>query len=205
MGVEDFAKDSQILASNHSSSFLDPSNLPTHTLCKYLDIPVPSYKPTLVPHQHAVRRDQTHSKSPWTGLRIIHTPGHTPDEIAIWDAGERMLFVGDTLYEHAPIIFPSEGSIVTWFKSVDALLELVGTEATSISCGHETAGEPAQKVLSGARAFMVDVVEGREPVKRRYDKRGEAFVEYVQESRLFSLACPERLVQEAQNVASTLH
>ncbi|KAI0701202.1 Metallo-hydrolase/oxidoreductase [Cytidiella melzeri] len=202
LGVEEFAQDSQILASSHSPSFLDPDNMPTHSLCKYLNIPVPSYKPILVPHQHYIRMDQAKNDSPWTGLQVLHTPGHTPDELAIWDAGEQMLYVGDTLYEWEPIIFPAEGSIVTWLKSVDKLLVLVGRKEVKVCCGHVTAGQPALKVISGAKSFMINVLEGREPVRRRSEKRGETFVEYIQDNQWFSLACPERLVREAQQTLS---
>ncbi|KAI0090169.1 Metallo-hydrolase/oxidoreductase [Irpex rosettiformis] len=210
LGVEEFAKDSQILASGHSSTFLDPDNLPAHSLCKFLDIPVPSYKPILVPHEHPVRMNNGDNKeglNPWTGLRILHTPGHTPDELAVWDSGEHMLYVGDTLYEWAPIIFPAEGSITTWIKSVDELLELIsgeGTKEVKVSCGHVTAARPAREVITGAKTFIVDVLEGREPVRRRSEKRGEAFVEYVQDDHRFSLGCPERLVQEAQQALTRL-
>jgi glyoxylase-like metal-dependent hydrolase (beta-lactamase superfamily II) len=200
VGVEEFARDSQILASSYSPSFLEPESLPTHTLCKFLDIAVPSYKPTLVAHNHAIRMSQANDRNPWTGLRVLHTPGHTPDELAIWDVGERMLYVGDTLYEWTPIIFPAEGSITMWLNTVEELLQLVGVEETKISCGHTTAGKPAREVITGAKSFMMDVLEGREPVRRQYEKRGEVFVEYVQDSHRFSLACPERLVREAQQV-----
>lgn len=202
LGVEEFAKDSQILASDHAPSFLDPDNLPTHTLCKYMDVPVPLYTPILVPHMHLIRMDQKEEKNPWTGLKVIHTPGHTPDEIAIWDEGERMLYVGDTLYEWAPIIFPNEGSIVTWLDSVDGLLKLLGTEDAKVSSGHVTAGQPAQRVITGAKSFMMDVLEGREKIRQRTEKRGEAFVQYIQKGHRFSLACPERLVHEAQQSLS---
>lgn len=209
MGVEEFAKDSQILASGYSPSFLDPASLPAHSLCESLNIPTPSYNPILVPDEHPVRMDNEHEKklNPWTGLRILHTPGHTPDELAVWDVGERMLYVGDTLYEWEPILFPAEGSIVTWLKSVDKLLEVIdgeGEKEVKVSCGHVTAGQPAREVITGAKAFIVDVLEEREPVRRRSEKRGETFVEYVQEGHRFSLGCPERLVREAQEAITKL-
>lgn len=202
VGIEQFASDSPVLASNHCPSFLDPTVLPQHTLCQFLDIQVPSYKPTLVPNRHRVTSAHISSDKtrPWTGLTIIHTAGHTPDEIAIWDEGERVLYVGDTLYEWAPIIFPKEGSIIAWLKSVDELLQLVGTEMeTKICCGHVTAGKPARDVINGAKLFMMDVLTGREEAKQRGERRGEAFVQYIQEGYRFSLACPERLIREAQN------
>ena len=202
-------KDSVILASGHDASFLSPDALPVHSLCEYLDIDTPKYTPTLVPHLHEIQSaypastsqtvDSTEVESIPLGVTLLHTPGHVPDELALWDASEQMLYVGDTLYEHAHIIFPNEGSIVHWFTSVDMLISLVRPfPEARISCGHVTAGRPALEVLSAARGFMGDVVEGREKVRARFEKRGEVCVEYVQEGGVYSLACPERLVEEAK-------
>lgn len=200
VGVEQFAKDSPILASDHNPSFLDPARLPDHTLCKVFGIPVPSYEPQLVPHQHKILSDQAGpgGTRPWTGLTIIHTPGHTPDHIALWDENERMIYVGDTLYEWSPIIFTGQGSIVDWLKSVDKLLETIGSDEAQVSSGHVTAGKPAQDVIKSTKAFMMDVLSGKEQVKRREEKAGEEFVHYIQKGHHYSLACPERLVREAQ-------
>ncbi|GJE96601.1 MBL fold metallo-hydrolase [Phanerochaete sordida] len=193
LGVEQFAKDSTILASAYSPSFIAPENLAEHSLCASLGIPTPQYSPTLVAH-----REPLPGLGPATML-ALHTPGHTPDELAVWDADERVLYVGDTLYEWAHIIFPREGSLVEWVRSVDMLLDLVGRDTPAKICaGHVTAGRPARDVLTAARAFMMDVVEGRERVKRRFEKRGEICVEYIKEGMRFSLLCPERLVLEAQ-------
>lgn len=129
----------------------------------------------------------------------LHTPGHTPDELAVWDEDERVLYVGDTLYEWANIIFPNEGSIVDWMHSVDMLIDLVGKETPATICaGHVTAGRPARDVLTSARAFMKDVISGKEGVKRKFEKRGEICVQYIKEGMRYSLVCPERLVVEAK-------
>ena len=135
-------------------------------------------------------------------MTLLHTPGHTPDELALWDDEEGMLYVGDTLYERAPIIFPNEGSIIQWLDTVNALLGLVRdsgkAEQVKVNCGHSTVDTAALDVLETARSFMMDVIEGREPVKRTMTKRGEEHVEYVQRGGRYSLICPERLVREAR-------
>jgi glyoxylase-like metal-dependent hydrolase (beta-lactamase superfamily II) len=203
VGVEGF-DDSPILASSHSPPFLSPSVLPEHSLCKYLSITTPSYKPTLVPHNHDVT---SKSGSP-LGLTILHTPGHTPDSLSVWDARDRMLYVGDTLYQYAPIIFPAEGSIIEWWASMNALLDHVARADADIgnplaptarlSAGHTTAGQPADEILRATRSFIAAVLRGELDEKDREMRRGEDFVSYVQEGMRFSLICPERLIREAK-------
>lgn len=140
------------------------------------------------------------------GVTVLHTPGHTPDELALWDAKESVLYVGDTLYEDDPIIFPEEGSLPTWFSTIDELLAFVRSRPNAsqvkINCGHATAMKPAIDVLEATKKFMNDVVSGKEPLKGRYQRRGDWVVEYKQATGRFSLICPERLVLEARNPAS---
>jgi len=124
-----------------------------------------------------------------------------------------MLYVGDSLYEYEPIIFPREGSIVTWFSSMDYLISFVEEKNAAlpastrnnsipmevlINSGHRTTLRPALEVLVGARAFIEDVIAGREKAKRRGWGRGEEIVIYEQAGDRFSLRCPERLIQEAR-------
>ncbi|KAJ4477147.1 Metallo-hydrolase/oxidoreductase [Lentinula aciculospora] len=201
-----FYSDSPIFASSHCPEFL--SNIPEHSLCNFLDIHTPKYTPSVVSHGHIISNLIT----------ILHTPGHTPDSLTIYDSTSNppMLYVGDTLYEYEPIMFPSEGSIVDWFRSIEALIEFVETQERSgseeeeplkfkdekhqqrvlLNAGHVTYLQPALTVLRAVMAFMEDVVSGREPVRRRWVKRGEETVEYRQSQSLakYSLICPERLI-----------
>ncbi|KAF8515693.1 Metallo-hydrolase/oxidoreductase [Hysterangium stoloniferum] len=205
-----YSNDSPILASSYSPAFLSPSKLPESSLCKYLDIETPSYTATLVPHLHPItspgeRQIPLH-------VSVLHTPGHTPDELALYDEQEMMLYVGDSLYEYEPIIFPAAGSIVTWFDSMDYLVDFVRQKNDKsaekeallsgqvlINSGHRTAVRPAIDVLLAAKAFVQDVIDGKEPVKSRTVVRGEVSVAYEQVGSRFSLRCPERLVLEARD------
>ncbi|KAF8807028.1 Metallo-hydrolase/oxidoreductase [Phlegmacium glaucopus] len=205
LGVEDFLN-SVILASEHDPNFLERDALPEHSLCSALGIKTPQYTPTLVPHLYSITSSGPEAIP--LGVTILHTPGHTPDEIALYDHAEMMLYVGDSLYEYEPIIFPSEGSIVTWFESMDYLILFVeainGDPKTASGCevqinsGHCTVLQPALEILLAAKAFMGDVVEGREKVKERQQRRGEETVTYEQSGGRFSLRCPERLILEMQ-------
>ncbi|KAF8656818.1 hypothetical protein AX16_002367 [Volvariella volvacea WC 439] len=120
LAVEQF-KDSLIIASDYSPSFLSSANLAENSLCTSLGLQLPGYTPTLVPHLYELHSPTDPKQS--LGLTILHTPGHTPDELALYDAEERMLYVGDILYEHERIIFPNEGSVIDWFE-ICGLLDL---------------------------------------------------------------------------------
>ncbi|KAJ7475799.1 hypothetical protein FB451DRAFT_1034349 [Mycena latifolia] len=201
LGMEQFQSESQILASSHSPSFISKSNLPTHSLCKSMGIRTPVYNPILVPHLHAVR-SKTHVP---LGVSILHTPGHTPDELALFDYSEKMLYVGDSLYEEETIIFPKEGSIVEWLSSIKYLILFVKAEnqtgRVQINSGHRTVCRPALEVLVATNEFMQDVISGREPVRERMTVRGEENVVYLQQGGRFKLRCPERLVLAAREIS----
>lgn len=218
VGVEQFANDSPIFVSSHSLDFISPANLPIHSLCQDLGIQTPQYTTTPISHGQEIQITRHHPRSSSdkggsidtkiaesavsTGVVALHTPGHTPDELALWDEEEGMLYVGDTFYEWAHIIFPVEGSIVDWFQSVDMLINLIHAStkkgSAKINCGHTTAGRPALEVLQGARDFMMDVLSRRERVRDRFEKRGEVFEVYAQEGMRYSLACPKRLIDTAR-------
>ncbi|KAF8992851.1 beta-lactamase-like protein [Cyathus striatus] len=202
LGNEHFSKDSPILASSYDPEFISPDMLPEHSLCNHLGIDVPTYVPQLVPHLYQLVSDNDEVP---LGVTVLHTPGHTPDELALYDEREMMLFVGDTLYEIEPIIFPKEGSIVAWFDSVDYLVKFVkernvasDEKKVMLNAGHGRVLQPALDVLQASKEFLLDVVEGRIDAHERSENRGEIRVRYDQPSGHFALVCPERLILEAR-------
>ncbi|KLO08868.1 Metallo-hydrolase/oxidoreductase [Schizopora paradoxa] len=203
LAIDQFANDSVIFASSHSPSFLSPKNFPKNSLCERLGIETPSYTPTLVPHNVSLSYMNTATR-----LRFLHTPGHTPDELAIWDDDEDILYVGDTVYEWDPIIFPLQGDISVWFDSMNFLIEFVrerneqnykrGRPTARINSGHATSMADALDVLLEGKKFLQDVVAGNEPLKNRTESGGVVQVHYAQENGRFSLRCPEALIEEAR-------
>ncbi|EMD34135.1 hypothetical protein CERSUDRAFT_117629 [Gelatoporia subvermispora B] len=199
LGVEQFAVDSPIYESAHLPSFVSSQNLPKNSHCKALGVRTPSFEPTLVPHRS---RLVFFAPDFSTNVVLLHTPGHTPDEVALWDTDENMLYVGDTLYEFEPIIFPAEGDIVDWLGSIDMLMDVVlgstSPERALINCGHRTTMRPAKEVLQSTKAFMMDVLAGKMKVHRRETRRGIEYVEYVQPDQRYRLTCPEVLILGAR-------
>jgi glyoxylase-like metal-dependent hydrolase (beta-lactamase superfamily II) len=68
-------------------------------------------------------------------LRVIDTPGHSPDGISLFDARHGVLFVGDTLMEGALYAHYDESSLHDLLASARKLAAL-GAEVRVICAGH---------------------------------------------------------------------
>ena len=112
---------STIWASSYDKSFLDEENLPTTSLCHLVDMKLPEYT---VSHWADDGQMVTFNNDD-LNLVIYHTPGHTPDQIAIWDSEERFIFVGDTMYDTAHIIFPIQSNMLLYVETLGKLKTLV--------------------------------------------------------------------------------
>jgi len=128
------------------------------------------------------------------GITILHTPGHTPDELAWYDHNEMYLYVGDSFYERGEdgmdIIFPAEGNLVEWYFSLMKLRGFVrsqnsraalvdepeGTDdededdwvkisrRVKVGCGHQTAGADAEGIMRDLEDLWWRVLRGEVPV-----------------------------------------
>ena len=133
-----------------------------------------------------------------------------------------MLYVGDTLYAHSPIIFPPEGNLTHWFQSIDLLISVcishttpTQTSPTSTStltqtsiqtprlnAGHSSSLQPALSILSGAKTFLKDVVSGLEPIQDQITIDGVLYAIYTQSrsrSRSHSVLRPSRKSSDAND------
>ena len=59
-------------------------------------------------------------------LEVLHTPGHSPDHIALWHAESRTVFVGDLLQLGTTVFIPasSGGSLSEYLASLERLRQL---------------------------------------------------------------------------------
>jgi glyoxylase-like metal-dependent hydrolase (beta-lactamase superfamily II) len=192
---------STIWASSYQKSFLDKKNLPTTSLCDLVGMETPKYDISNWASDLACVKH----KDTDLGLQIIHTPGHTPDEIAVWDASERTLYVGDTLYEWVPIIFPKEANIKLFSSSIARLKELVKTwnsdtdlllPKVKIACGHVTSCVDAAEILDEVDTFLYQVVKGWLEPSREEENRGELDQRFERKDKKLSLRAPKRLLDE---------
>lgn len=64
-------------------------------------------------------------------LEVLHTPGHSPDHIALWHADSRTVFVGDLLQLGTTVFIPasSGGNLADYLRSLDRLRQLAPVRA----------------------------------------------------------------------------
>ena len=137
-----------VVSSSHKKSFIVPrSNLAENSLCNDIRVPPPHYDITwaadreeLKYHRAASKPDKGRVVPPDvldTNLTILHTPGHTPDSLTWYDSHERLICVGDSLYEREspesrtageppmPTIFDIESDLLDWWDSLKEVLKFV--------------------------------------------------------------------------------
>jgi glyoxylase-like metal-dependent hydrolase (beta-lactamase superfamily II) len=102
-------------------------------------------------------------------VQVIHTPGHTPDEIALYYAKEWRLFVGDSFYQWQPITLRVDGESFGAFEcSVLKLLALVESEEAKfpqappivMCCGHVDDFLPAKEALQQVVKLIAGIKDG---------------------------------------------
>ena len=212
LGLEQFRDASpEIVASLAGKSFIE-DDLPEHSLCKSLDIPTPQYKITQWgPDFHSLSFDGEP-----LGIQILHTPGHTPDELAWYDESERHLYVGDSFYQRVAedesyeqaILFPKEGNISDYLASLDKLItfvdaknadETASRDSLKIGCGHVTSSVDAKEILLAVQKLFVNILKDKVPIVQREEKRGEEWVTWRENGEpRFSVAAPKRIMVDAK-------
>ena len=210
LGITEFLDISPIiLASAHGRLFIE-SDLAEHSLCHYIGVPTPAYS---VSYWASDMQNILYDKRSLQ-LEILHTPGHTPDELAWYDSQERHIYVGDTFYERVAedksytqaIVFPKEGNLIDYMQTLEKLLSFVkernadgNKSRVKLGCGHITASVDALEILVAVQKFFHDILAGIIPVIKSVEKRGEVH-DLWQEAGdpRFSVIGPRRLVLDAR-------
>ena len=211
LGIPSFQEVSPvILASSNEKSFIE-DDLPKHSLCSDIDVPTPEY---IVSYWAEDMEKITYNDTS-IGIQVLHTPGHTPDELAWYDEAEHHLYVGDSFYERLAadksytqaIIFPKEGDVIVYMQSLEKLLSFVENEnrlhnysGVRVGCGHITSSVDGLEILKEVQRYFWDVIDGVIPVRESVEKRGEVHDLWQEEDGevRFSLMGPRRLVADAR-------
>lgn len=64
--------------------------------------------------------------TPEGSLVVVHTPGHSPDHVALWHADSRTVFVGDLLVQGGTVVIPAShgGSLTAYLASLARIAAL---------------------------------------------------------------------------------
>ncbi|MDD1645984.1 MAG: MBL fold metallo-hydrolase [Methanomicrobiales archaeon] len=93
------------------------------------------------------------------GLTCIHTPGHTPGSICLFDPEEKVLFSGDTLLtERGRIQGPSERSSARQEEATRSLARIASLDFEILLPGH---GEPVGPEASARLREFLAPAQGR--------------------------------------------
>ncbi len=179
-GMEAFYRSgASIVASGFNKSFVAPENLAANSLCDAFGTVTPKYTYDVF----ATQNERLRYQGVDLGLMTLHTPGHTPDSMAIYDEDERWIFTGDTLYKRlvrlpwgdiqdVPIVLPLQGNWKDFVASVTELLDFVNKhdqgaapeKRIRLSAGHTTSGELAGQTIQGALDLIQRVQRDEVPI-----------------------------------------
>jgi glyoxylase-like metal-dependent hydrolase (beta-lactamase superfamily II) len=216
-----------ILSSSHARTFATPYEvLVEHSLCASEGLRAPVYQTSIWAEDiETIIYRHPSGSSIHLPIITLHTPGHTPDSLSWYDTEERVLYVGDSFYEQesndtreapwgpespASILFPNEGNLLNWWRSLDKLVAFVDARneeqgaRVTLAAGHVTAGVDAQEFLRDVRRSMATILRDEADFQEQPMKRGEHFGHWTIKKQVdaasgFSLGAPLRIIQEGRN------
>ncbi|ETN43057.1 uncharacterized protein HMPREF1541_02215 [Cyphellophora europaea CBS 101466] len=217
--------DVSVVASSYAPSFITPySKLQQHSLCDFYSLAAPRYEISIWAHDQ--ERLSFRDLDLDLDIRLLHTPGHTPDSLSWYHSKSRTLFVGDSFYQQtsydtrtapwgeeksAPIIFTPEGNIFDWWGSLKTLIAFVEHENETadterplvrLGAGHVTASAEAYGFLLRVRAFAGRVMRDEIHSERMPDRQGLQVRHWKEDkddrTAEFSLVAPLKLVDDAR-------
>ena len=91
-------------------------------------------------------------------LTVLHTPGHSPGSICLWEEGRGLLFSGDTIYDDPIYAHLPHSNFDDYVQSLSTLCSLVPKIKKVFPSHGQTPLEP-MIILRIAQAFQ-DIAQG---------------------------------------------
>lgn len=171
MGIQSLLNvgvDLTVLTSSHRKSWVTPyHNLQKHSLCDRMSLQAPKYDARWIEDASKISYHAGTSLLE-TSITVIHTPGHTPDSLSLYDAESNTLSVGDMFYEKEsdetrsgsgkwkreppmPVMFGEEGNIIDWNASMHRVLDFVRAENRRLEISTATPQESYKQTGIGSQ------------------------------------------------------
>ena len=95
---------------------------------------------------------------PLGGLRVVHTPGHTPDSICLYSPRYKLLIVGDALVKsHNNPQLPHRMVAMNFKEAVDSVRKIAGLDIDILCFGH---GKPLNEDVHAKLLKLVERIGG---------------------------------------------
>ena len=198
-GKERWGRSVTVVSSSYDRQFVTPySQLMENSLCNAENLIAPHYETSIwAGDNERIMYEHPSGTVMHLPILTIHTPGHTPDSLSWYDTEERVLYVGDSMYGRvsddtqnapwgpeppAPILFPNEGDLVAWWRSLTKLqnfVEMKNLESDTkviLVAGHVTAMVDAYSFLISVKSFFAKLLRNellfREQPLKRHERLG---------------------------------
>ncbi|KAK9470488.1 beta-lactamase-like protein [Dipodascopsis tothii] len=198
-GLEEFSKDSPVFISGYSQEYV-LKDLGCNSLCCAFGMKTPEFTVShWIEHNKPVIHDGFD-----LGLVGLQTPGHTPDELALYDVAEHVLFAGDTIYETLPVYIIETSDLGDYDRSVRFMLEFVkgknaelaaaaapGTTPARVTaaCGHITDTADCEKLLEETIECLWATLRGESKVREKTVLREHPLTIYFNETDNVGFMC----------------
>jgi glyoxylase-like metal-dependent hydrolase (beta-lactamase superfamily II) len=101
---------------------------------------------------HVSLRPDTTFRIDHDTLRVVPTPGHTPDSVSYLLEGARVIFTGDTILgQGSTVVAPPEGDMTSYVSSLETLRRL---QASRLAPGHGS-------IVNDARSKIQEYIDHR--------------------------------------------
>ncbi|KAI8805844.1 beta-lactamase-like protein [Cladochytrium replicatum] len=136
-----------------------------------------------------------------TTLTVLWTPGHSANDICIYDPYDQRLFMGDLLYTWAPVILGQGSNLTDYLASLRKVLVFVENldekDRVRLSCGHNAGNLPALEFLRSMikvteRAMQAQIAEFEES-----ELSGGRFYTYNAEDGMLSLKILDTILMQS--------
>lgn len=139
----------KVIAHKADISALDSQLLYPGVIRKLLRIPPFSMLRPLAyakPSEVDIQLEGGEVLSPLGGLKVIHTPGHTPGSISLFSPKKKLLIVGDALNNrHKSLCLPPKLVSTDLSQAIDSVKRIAQLDFDVLCCGH---GSPLTKDAS---------------------------------------------------------